>query len=85
VNCDAAICLAYQRWADLNRANGTLLCEAFEKAGARASFDPSIECLRANDAVNICFGLAKWRKYEGRPVRWTLRRKCDSLWGGPLP
>ena len=27
---------AYQRWADLNRTNGTLLCEAFEKAGARA-------------------------------------------------
>jgi DNA invertase Pin-like site-specific DNA recombinase len=62
---------AYQRWADLNRANGTLLREAFEKAGTRATFDPSIECLRVNDAVNICFGLAKWRKYEGRSMRWT--------------
>jgi DNA invertase Pin-like site-specific DNA recombinase len=66
---------AYQRWADLSRANGTLLCEAFGKTGAQATFDPSIECLRVSDAVNICFGLAKWRKYEGRPVRWTLRRR----------
>jgi DNA invertase Pin-like site-specific DNA recombinase len=67
---------AYQRWADLNRANGTCLREAFDKAGARATFDPLIECVRVNDAVNICFGLAKWRKYEGRPVRWTLRRRA---------
>ncbi len=28
-----------------------------------------------NDAVHICFGVAKWRKYEGRAVRWTLRRR----------
>src|SRR5262245_13909006 len=32
---------AYQRWADLKRANGVSLCEAFEKAGAQATFDPS--------------------------------------------
>jgi hypothetical protein len=31
--------------------------------------------LRVNDAVNICFGVAKWREYEGRAVRWTLRRR----------
>jgi hypothetical protein len=46
------------------------------KTGGRATFDPSIQCLRVNDAVNICFGVAKWRKYEGRrAVRWTLRRR----------
>jgi len=72
---------AYQRWADLNRANGTLLREAFEKTGARASFDPSLECLRVNDAVNICFGLAKCRKYEGRPVQWTMRHRVRQPMG----
>jgi len=25
--------------------------------------------------VNICFRVAKWRKYDGRPLRWTLRRR----------
>jgi len=72
---------AYRRWADLNRANGTFLREAFEKAGARASFDPSIECLLVNDGVNICFRVAKWRKYEGRPLRWTLRRRVRQPMG----
>jgi hypothetical protein len=43
------------------------------KAGGRATFDPSIQCLRANDAVNICFGVAKWRRYEHRGLRWSLR------------
>jgi len=66
---------AYQRWADLNLGHAALLHEAFEKTGGRGTFDPSIGCLRVNDAVNICFGIAKWRKYEGRAVRWTLRRR----------
>jgi DNA invertase Pin-like site-specific DNA recombinase len=66
---------AYQGWADLNLGHAALLREAFEKAGGRATFDPSIACLRVNDAVSICFGVAKWRKYEGRAVRWTLRRR----------
>jgi hypothetical protein len=66
---------AFQRWADLNRANEALLCEAFEKAGARATFDPSIELLRVDDVVNICFGVAKCCKSEGRPLRWTVRRR----------
>src|ERR1700757_3473150 len=48
----------------------------FEKAGRRASFDPSIACLRVNDAVSIGFGVAIWRKHEGRPVRWTLCRRA---------
>src|SRR2546423_6374581 len=56
---------AYQRWADLKRTNGALLCDAFEKPGARATFDPSIGLLRVNDTVNICLELAKCRKYEG--------------------
>jgi Recombinase len=67
---------AYQRWADLNLRHAALLCEAFEKAGRRASFDPSIACLRVNDAVSIGFGVAKWRMHEGRPVRWTLRPRA---------
>jgi DNA invertase Pin-like site-specific DNA recombinase len=63
---------AYQRWINLSIGNAALLCDAFVKAGGRATFDPSIRCLRANDAVNICFGVAKWRRYEGRGLRWTL-------------
>lgn len=66
---------AYQRWAGLNLGHAARLRESFEKAGGRAVFDPSIACLRVNGAVNICFGVAKWRKYEGRHVRWTLRRR----------
>jgi hypothetical protein len=66
---------AYQRWVDLNTGNAALLCDAFVKAGGRATFDPSIQCLRANDAVNICFGVAKWRKYQGRVSHWAIRTR----------
>jgi hypothetical protein len=66
---------AHRRWADLNLRHAELLRYALERGGGRASFDASIQCLRANDKVKICFGLAKWRKYEGRDVRWTLRRR----------
>ena len=72
---------ASQRWADLKHANGVLLCEAFEKAGARATFDPSIGLLRVNDTVNICIELAKCRKSEGRPLRWTVRRRVEQATG----
>lgn len=64
---------AYQRWVNLNGENASLLCAAFVKANGRATFDPSIQCVRANDAVNICFGVAKWRRYEHRGLRWSLR------------
>jgi DNA invertase Pin-like site-specific DNA recombinase len=63
---------AYRRWIDLNVGNAALLCDAFVKAGGRATFDPSIRCLRANDSVNIRFGVAKWRRYEGHGLRWSL-------------
>lgn len=64
---------AYQRWVNLNGENASLLCAAFVKANGRASFDPSIQCVRANDAVNICFGVAKWRRSAHRGLRWSLR------------
>jgi DNA invertase Pin-like site-specific DNA recombinase len=63
---------AYQRWIDLNIENAALLRDACVKAGGRTTFDPSIRCLQVNDAVNICFGVAKWRRYEGRGLRWSL-------------
>ena len=69
---------AYQRWVDLNLGNAARLREAFEKAGGRTTFDPSLGCLRVNDSVSICFGVAKWRKYESRDVHWTLHRR--SRW-----
>jgi DNA invertase Pin-like site-specific DNA recombinase len=72
---------AYQRWADLKRANGTLLCDAFEKTGARATFDPLIGLLRVNDTVNICVELAKCCKYKGLPLKWTVRRRMRQPMG----
>lgn len=64
---------AYKRWVNLNLQNAALLCDAFVKAGGRATFDPAVQRVRANDAVNICFGAAKWRRYEHRGLRWMLR------------
>lgn len=66
---------AHERWVNLHLENAARLRDAFEKAGRRATLDPSIECLRIDNAVNICFRVAKWRKYEGRPLRWTLVRR----------
>jgi hypothetical protein len=59
---------AYQRWANLNLEDAALLCDAFVKAGGQAAFDPSTRCLRVNRAANICFGVARWRRYEGLRV-----------------
>ncbi|NOJ43021.1 recombinase family protein [Bradyrhizobium australiense] len=72
---------ANQRWVSLNGANGMLLRDAFERSGARATFDASIECLRVNDDVNICFGVAKCRKWRGRLPLWTLRRRAKQPLG----
>jgi DNA invertase Pin-like site-specific DNA recombinase len=72
---------AHQRWADLKRANGALLCQAFEKTGARAIFDSSIECLRVNDTVNICVALAPCRTREGRPLKWSVHRRLRQPMG----
>jgi len=66
---------AHKRSVNLQLENAARLRDAFEKAGRRATLDPSIECLRIDNAVNICFRVAKWRKYEGRPLRWTLVRR----------
>jgi DNA invertase Pin-like site-specific DNA recombinase len=66
---------AHKRWVNLHLENAARLGQAFEKAGRRATLDPSIECLQIDDAVNICFRIAKWRKYEGRPLRWTIMRR----------
>ena len=68
----------HQRWTELSLGYGAQLRESFEKAGKRAAFDPSLACLRLNDSVSICFGLAKWRNHQGRRVRWTLR--CRLGW-----
>jgi hypothetical protein len=72
---------ASQRWADLKRANAVVLCKAFEKAGARATFDPSIGLLRVNDTVNIYVDLTKCRKFEGQPLRWAVRRRARQPMG----
>ena len=66
---------AHKRWVNLHLGNAARLRQAFEEAGRRATLDPSIECLRIDNGVNICFRVAKWRKYDGRPLRWTLRRR----------
>jgi DNA invertase Pin-like site-specific DNA recombinase len=65
----------HRRWLDENLRHVELLRHRFEQKGNRVSHDPYIQCLRIDDSVNICFGLAKWRKYPGRDVRWTLRKQ----------
>lgn len=71
----------HKQWVDLHLENATRLGQAFEKAGRRAALDPSTDCLRIDRAVNICFRIAKWRMYEGRPLRWTIMRRVRSPQG----
>jgi hypothetical protein len=68
----------HRQWLDLCYGHASQLCEAFEKVGERAAFDSWVGCLRVDDAVNVCFGLAKWCKYEGQCVRWRLF--CRKRW-----
>jgi DNA invertase Pin-like site-specific DNA recombinase len=67
----------HRKWLDLCHGHASQLCEAFEGVGERVAFDSSIGCLRVDDAA-ICFGLAKWCKYEGQCVRWRLY--CRARW-----
>src|SRR5262249_20797425 len=46
-----------------------------------ATFDTSIGLLRVNDTVNICFGLAKCRKFEGQSLKWAVRRRVRQPMG----
>jgi hypothetical protein len=66
----------YQRWLDLSFGYAQRLAEAFEKAGERPTFDPSIACLRVNDNVSICFGVATRIQYHREKVGWMLRRRA---------
>ena len=68
----------HQRWTELSLRHGAQLRESLENAGKPATFEPSLACLRVNDTMNVCFGLAKWRNHQGRRVRWTLR--CRVGW-----
>jgi DNA invertase Pin-like site-specific DNA recombinase len=68
----------HQRWTELSLRHGAQLRESLENAGKPATFDPSLGCLRIDDTMNVCFGLAKWRNHQGRRVRWTLR--CRVRW-----
>lgn len=64
----------FRRWANFSLGLAAPLREAFEHVGKRAAFDSSIGCLEIDDVVSVCFGVASWRKYEGRGPRWLLRR-----------
>ncbi|WP_316398189.1 hypothetical protein [Bradyrhizobium sp. 33ap4] len=63
---------AHRKWVNFHLENASRLREAFEDAGRRATLDQSTECLRIDNAVNICFRLAKWRKYGRQPLRWAM-------------
>ncbi|MCL8489521.1 hypothetical protein M9Q32_37405, partial [Bradyrhizobium denitrificans] len=54
---------------------------AFEAIGLRVVLDRSGECLCLEGGVNICFRIAKWRRYAGRPARWTIMRRSRSQQG----
>jgi DNA invertase Pin-like site-specific DNA recombinase len=66
---------AHKRWVSLHLGNAAYLRDAFEKAGKCAVLDASLECLKIDNAVNICFRVAKWRKRDTRSLRWTLGRR----------
>lgn len=66
---------ASQQWTNLNVGHATRLCELLDKKGHQAVYDPSARCLRINDAVSVCFAVAKWRKYERLRARWPLVRR----------
>jgi hypothetical protein len=66
---------AHKRWVSLHLENAARLREAFEKKDRRATLDSATECLRIDNAPNIYFRVAKWRKHEGRPLRWTLMNR----------
>ena len=66
---------AHRKWVNFHLDNANRLRETFEDAGRRATLDQSTECLRIDNAVNICFRLAKWRKYGRQPSRWAMIRR----------
>lgn len=67
-------------WVDLNARNAAFLRERLEKLGYRATFDPSVECLRVKGAASICFRVARCMslKRESHSSRWALRRRAKS-------
>ncbi|WP_440640380.1 recombinase family protein [Bradyrhizobium sp. PUT101] len=64
---------AHQRWVALQLGNAARLRDAFETLGCHATLNPSTECLRIDNAVNVVFRVARCRNYENRPLRWTLQ------------
>ncbi|MGY8631851.1 recombinase family protein [Bradyrhizobium sp. 14AA] len=62
----------HKRLVKLQRENAGLLQNTFEQSGRNATFDSSTECLRVDDAVNICFRIATCRKYVSIPPKWKL-------------
>jgi DNA invertase Pin-like site-specific DNA recombinase len=67
---------AHEKWACLNLNNASRLRDGFAKAGREAILDPAVECLRIDSGVSVSFRIAKWRKYEGRHLRWTMMRRA---------
>lgn len=66
---------AHNQWVESQLKNAAGLGETFAKAGMMSQLEVSAECLRIEGLVNVCFRVAKWRKYAGRPIRWTLVRR----------
>ena len=67
---------AHDRWVNLHLENAARLRDSIEKTGRRAILDPSTECLRIDNAANICFRVAKSRKYKVQPLGWALLRRA---------
>ncbi|MBV9460323.1 MAG: recombinase family protein [Bradyrhizobium sp.] len=67
----------HQRSLALSRRNGEHVYETLASRGMPGTFDPALSCLRLSNNANICFGVAKWRNYKGRFIRWTLHRRLN--------
>ncbi|WP_246668746.1 recombinase family protein [Bradyrhizobium sp. UNPF46] len=64
-----------KRLVEIQRGNAALLQRVLEQSGRNATFDLSTECLRVDDAVNICFRVSACRRYVRNPPKWKLVRR----------
>jgi DNA invertase Pin-like site-specific DNA recombinase len=66
---------AGRQWFAINAEHAAYLRDLFQQRGRQVTYDPAAKRLRIDDALDICFSVAKWRKYPGRRVRWPLVRR----------
>jgi len=64
-----------RQWLAMNIEHAGYIRDLFEKRGQQVTYDAAARYLRIDDVLDICFSVAKWRKYPGRRARWPLVRR----------